>query len=51
MAINVIVQYNDRSLPANLLLTQVPFFLWFDGTMHYYSYDVVVLRSVALRGD
>ena len=37
MAINVIVPYNDRSLPANLLLIQVPIFLWFDGTMHYYS--------------
>ena len=28
----VIVQYNDRSLPDNLLLTQAPILvLWFDG--------------------
>ena len=34
MAINVIVQYDDRSLPDNLLLlTQAPIFVWFDGTI------------------
>ena len=32
MAINVIVQYSDRSLPDNLLLTQAPIFVWFDGS-------------------
>ena len=33
MAINVIVQYNGRSLPDNLLLAQTPIFVWFDGTI------------------
>ena len=34
MAINVIVQYNDRSLPDNLLLTQALIIVvWFDGTI------------------
>ena len=34
MAINVIVQYNDKSLPDNLLLIQAPIIvLWFDGTI------------------
>ena len=35
MAINVIVvQYNDRSLPDNLLLTQAPIVVvWFDDTI------------------
>ena len=40
MAINVIVQYNDRPLPDNLLLTQAPIiqrkislFVWFDGNV------------------
>ena len=38
MAINIIVQYDDRSLPDNLLLlllllTQAPIIVvWFDGT-------------------
>ena len=30
MTINVSVQYKDRSLPDNLLLTQAPIFVWFD---------------------
>ena len=33
---NVVIiycQYNDRSLPDNLLLTQAPIFVWFDGTI------------------
>ena len=39
MAINVIVQYNDRSLPDNLLLTQAPIFVWFDdNTISYVCY-------------
>ena len=33
MAINIIVQYDDRSLPDNLLLTQAPMFVWFDDTI------------------
>ena len=33
MAINVIVQYNDKSLPDNLLLTEAPIVVWFDGTI------------------
>ena len=33
MAINVIIQYNDRSLPDILLLTQAPIFVWFKGTI------------------
>ena len=34
MAINVvIVQYDDRYLPDNLLLTQAPMFVWFDDTI------------------
>ena len=32
MAISVIVQYNDGFPPDILLLTQAPFFVWFDGT-------------------
>ena len=33
MTINVIVQYNDRSLPDSFLLTQAPIIVvWFDGT-------------------
>ena len=32
MAINVLVQHNDRSLPDNLLLTQAPLIVvGFDG--------------------
>ena len=32
--INVIVQYNDRSLPDNLLLARAPIItVWFDGTV------------------
>ena len=49
MAINVFVQYNnDRSLPDNLLLTQAPIFVWFDGTNILMSH---VLCLVALHGD
>ena len=34
MAINAIVQCNDRSLPDNLLLTQAPLIVvWFDDTI------------------
>ena len=33
MAINIFVQYNDRSLPDNLLLTQALISVWFDGTI------------------
>ena len=35
MAINVIVQSNDRYLPDDLLLTQAPniIVVWFDGTI------------------
>ena len=47
MAINVIVQYNDRSLPDNLLLTQAPIFVWFDNNTNSY----VLLCLVALYGD
>ena len=32
MEFNVIVHYNNRSLPDSLLLTQAPIFVWFDGT-------------------
>ena len=36
MAINVIVQHNDRSLPDNLLLTQAPIIVvWFDATKFF----------------
>ena len=33
MVINVIVPYNGGFLPDILLLTQVPIFVWFDGTI------------------
>ena len=49
LSINIIVQYNDRSLPDNLLLTQAPImFVWFDGTI---ILMFVVLLLVALHGD
>ena len=39
MAINLIVQYDDRSLPDNLLLTQAPNIVaWFDGTNIFMFY-------------
>ena len=41
MAINVIVQYDDRSLPDNLLSTQAPIFVWFDDNT---TYDSPLLR-------
>ena len=40
MAINVFVQYNGGFLPAILLLTQAPIFVWFDGTIIVYYYNV-----------
>ena len=44
MAINVVViaQYNDRSLPDNLVLTQAPIIIvvWFDGTFILMFCDV-----------
>ena len=46
MAINVIVQYNDRSLPDKLFLTQAPIIaVWFDDTNYY------VVMFGALHGD
>ena len=39
MAINVIVQSNDRSLPDNLLLNpKAPIIVWFDGAIIAYYY-------------
>ena len=60
MAISVIVQYNDGFSPDILLLTQVPIFVWFDGTSivyYYYPFNYVLhcllfwLCLVALHGD
>ena len=53
MAINVIVQYNDRSLPDNLLLIHAPIIIiiivvWFDGPI---IVNYVLLCLVALHGD
>ena len=48
MTINVIVvQYNGGSLPAILLLTQAPIFVWFDGIIIVYYYYLLnyVLRT------
>ena len=47
MAINVIVQYNDRSLLDYLLLSQAPTFVWFDDNTNSY----VLSCLVALHGE
>ena len=38
MAINIILLYNDRFLPDNLLLTQDPIFVWFDDNTNFYGW-------------
>ena len=56
MAINVIVQYNNRSLPDNVLLTQAPTSVWFNGTIidlmlcHVWWFCMAINISVRCNG-